>query len=172
MQMNLDQTQKTRLAIALGAVVALVLGFAVLNKSDSGSNANAKTAMNGPGGQSGQMPPGAQGGSGATGGGMGQGGPPGGQQGGPPQMETVTGSAATKAKAAAEAKVKGTAQQVMKNPRGSGYIVFVQTSDGTPTLVEVSTAFKVTATRKMGNGPPQGGQQGAPPQSMQGTGSQ
>lgn len=151
--MNLDKQQKTRLAIALGAVVALVLGFAVLNKSDSGSNANANAPMRGPGGQSGQMPPG-------------------GGQGGPPQMEAVTGSAATKAKAAAEAKVDGTAQQVMKNPRGSGYMVIVQTDAGTPTMVEVSSAFKVTATHEMRGGPPQGGQQGGPPQAMQDTNSQ
>jgi hypothetical protein len=168
MQMNLDKQQKTRLAIALGAVVALVLGFSVLNKSDSGSTANANTAMRGPGGQSGQAPPGAPGSSsatgatGATGGGMGQGGPPGGGRGGPGQMEAVTGTAATKAKAAAEAKVDGTAQQVMKNPQGSGYVVFVQTDNGTPTIVEVSTAFKVTATREM-QGPPGGGR-GGPPQ--------
>jgi hypothetical protein len=150
MQMNLDQQQKIRLAIALGAVVALVLGFTVLNKSDSSSNANASAAMHGP--------------TGATGG-MGPGGPPGGH-GGPGQMEAVTGTAATKAKAAAEAKVNGTAQQVMKNPRGSGYVVFVQTDDGTPTIVEVSTSFKVTATRELRGGP------GGPPTSGQAPNSQ
>jgi hypothetical protein len=157
MQMNLDQPQKTRIAIALGAVVALLLGFSVLNKSDSSTNASANAAMHGP-------PPGA---TGATGGGMGPGGPPGGQ-GGPGQMEAVTGTAATKAKAAAEAKVNGTAQQVMKNPRGTGYVVFVQTDDGTPTIVEVSTAFKVTATRELQGGP--GGRQ--PNSQSQGTSTQ
>jgi hypothetical protein len=144
MQMNLDKQQKTRLAIALGAVVALVLGFSVLNKTDSDTNASANTAMRGPG---------------ATGGGMGQGGPPGGGRGGPGQLEVVTGTAATRAKVAAEAKVSGTAQRVMKNPRGAGYVVFVQSDDGTPTIVEVSTSFKVTATRQMPQGgPPSGGQ--------------
>ncbi|MGH2958867.1 MAG: hypothetical protein ACRDKE_04635 [Solirubrobacterales bacterium] len=134
--MNLDKQQKTRLAVALGVVVALVLGFSALNKSDSQSVANANAAMQGP---------------------SGQGGPPGGGQGGPGQMEAVTGAAATKAKAAAEAKVDGTAQQVMKNPRGSGYVVLVLTDDGTPTLVEVNTAFKVTATRETGQGGPPAG---------------
>lgn len=150
--MNLDQRQKTRLAIALGVVVALVLGFAVLNKSDSSSRADATTAARGPGGQ---------------------GGPPGGGQAGPPQMEAVTGTAATRAKSAAEAKVDGTAEQVMKNPRGSGYVVIMKTDDDTPTIVEVSEAFKVTDTREMGSGPPQAGPpQGGQPQAMQGTNAQ
>jgi hypothetical protein len=61
----------------------------------------------------------------------------------------------------------------MKNPRGSGYVVFVQTADGAPTIVEVSTAFKVTATRKLQGGPggpPANGQ--APNTQSQGTNTQ
>ena len=56
--MNLDKQQKTRLAVALGAVVVLVLGFAVLNRSDSDTNVSANNTMRGPGGQNGQGPPG------------------------------------------------------------------------------------------------------------------
>lgn len=144
--MNLDKQQKTRLAIALGAVVVLVMGFSVWNKSDSGSSASANKAMAGPGGPNGQ-------------------GPPGGGPGGPGQMEEVTGSAATKAKAAAEDEVAGTAQRVMKNPQGSGFVVIVQTDEGAPTIVTVSDKFKVTESREM-QGPPGGGQ-GGPPQGGQ-----
>ncbi len=166
--MNLDSTQKTRLAIALGAVVALVLGFVVLNNSGSDSSADASAQTRGPAGQNGQMAPGGQGGP--TGGGMGQGGPPGAGgpgQGGPGQMEEVTGTAATKAKAAAEDEVDGTAQRVMKNPQGSGYIVIVQGDDNSATIVEVNTKFKVTGTQELGQGGPGGGQGGPPPGGMQ-----
>ncbi|MBI2690629.1 MAG: hypothetical protein HYX29_01600 [Solirubrobacterales bacterium] len=161
--MNLDKEQKTWLVIALGAVVVLVLGFSLLNTSDSDTSANANAQMPGP-------DP-----SGAGGDGMGQGGPPGGGPGGPGQMEEVTGSAATKAKEAAEAEVDGTAQRVMKNPQGSGYIVIVQTEEGTPTIVTVSAKFKVTESRAM-QGPPGGGQggppQGSQPPSVEGTNTQ
>lgn len=157
--MNLDKQQKTRLAIALGAVVVLVLGFSVWNKSDSGSNASANKAMAGPGGPNGQGPPGA----------------PGGGRSGPGQIEEVTGSAATKAKAAAEDEVDGTAQRVMKNPQGSGYVVIVQTDEDTPTIVTVSDKFKVTGSQAM-QGPPGGGQggppQGSQPPAVEGTNSQ
>jgi hypothetical protein len=156
MQMNLDQTQKTRLAIALGAVVALVLGFAVLNKSDSGSNASASTAMRGPG---------------ATGGGM--------PQGGPSQMSELSGTTRTKAVAAAKTKGSGTVDHAFADPSGSGYVVIFEKSDGTHVCVQVSKDFKVTGTStiRMGprgqgqgqSGPPQSGQQ---PQTMQGTNTQ
>ncbi|MBJ7459724.1 MAG: hypothetical protein JHD02_11085 [Thermoleophilaceae bacterium] len=151
--MNLDKKRMTLIAIALGAVVVLVLGYSVLNKSDSDTSASANKAMAGPGGQNGQGPPG------------GQGGPTGGGKGGPGQMEEVTGTAATKAKAAAEDEVDGTAERVMKNPQGSGYIVIVQTDEGTPTIVTVSDKFKVTESQAM-QGPPGGGQ-GGPPQGGQ-----
>lgn len=146
MQMNLNKQQTTRLAIALGAVVVLVLGFSVWSQSDSGSKASANKAMAGPGGPDGQ-------------------GPPGGDRGGPGQMEEVTGAAATKAKAAAEDEVDGTAQRVMKNPQGSGYVVIVQTDEDRPTIVTVSDKFKVTGSQAM-QGPPGGGQ-GGPPQGSQ-----
>lgn len=149
MQMNLDKQQKTRLVIALGAVVVLVLGFSVWNKTDSGSSVAANQAMPGSGGPNGQGPPGAQGGG----------------QGGPGQMEEVTGAAATKAKAAAEAEVDGTAQRVIKNPQGDGYVVIVRTNDSGPTIVAVSDEFKVTKSQVM-QGPPGGGQ-GGPPQGAQ-----
>ncbi|MBJ7354465.1 MAG: hypothetical protein JHC98_06530 [Thermoleophilaceae bacterium] len=169
--MNLDQQQKTRLAIALGAVVALVLGFSVLNKSDSGSNASASTAMRGQGMQNGQGPPGAQGGSGATGatgGGMGQGGPPNGGQGGPPQMTELTGTTRTKAVAAAKTKASGTVDHAFEAPNGSGYVVIFEKSDGTHVGVQVSKEFKVTGTRTMQMGPGgQGEGQGGPPAGAQ-----
>jgi hypothetical protein len=137
--MNLDNQQRTRLAVALGAVVALVLGFAVLNKSDDTATTASAAAQRGPGGQ---------------------GGPGGGQ------MTEVTGTAATKAKAAAEAAVDGTADHVIKNPQGSGYLVMVRGSDGTMTMVELSSSYKVTAKRAM-QAPPNGGQGGPPGQGGQ-----
>lgn len=171
--MNLDSTQKTRLAIALGAVVALVLGFSVLNKSDSTSNASAQTAMRGPGGQNGQMAPGGQGASGATGatgGGMGQGGPPNGGQAGPPQMTELTGTTKTKAVAAAKTKESGTVDHAFADPSGSGYVVIFEKSDGTHVGVQVSKDFKVTGTQTMQMGPGgQGGQGGPPSGNQQGT---
>jgi hypothetical protein len=90
-------------------------------------------------------------------------------------MEEVTGAAATKAKAAAEDEVDGTAQRVMKNPQGSGYIVIVQTDEGTPRIVTVSDKFKVTESQVM-QGPPGGGQGGPPeggqPPAVEGTNTQ
>lgn len=171
--MNLDSQQKTRLAIALGAVVALVLGFSVLNKSDSDSTASANTAMGGPGMQQGQAPPGAQGNpgaNGATGGGMGpgRGGPPNGGQGGPPQMTELTGTTKTKAVAAAKTKASGTVEHVFEEPNGSGYVVIFEKSDGTHVGVQVSKDFKVTGTQTMQMGPGGKGQgQGAPPAGAQ-----
>jgi hypothetical protein len=163
--MNLDKEQRTRLAIALGAVVALVLGFSVLNKSDDGaSTASAASQRTAPG-MNGQAPPGAPGASSATGasgatGGMGRG--PGGP-GGPGGQAELTGATATKAKAAAVKAAGGTADHTFKNPSGSGYVVIVEKSDGTHVFVELDSNFKVTAKRTM-QGPPGGVQGGQPPQ--------
>jgi hypothetical protein len=65
----------------------------------------------------------------------------------------VTGTAATKAKAAALAKYPGTAERVMKTPDG-GYGVHVIKSDGTEVHVLESSTFKVTGTQT--GGPPGG----------------
>lgn len=166
--MNIDSKQKTQLAVALGAVVALVLGFSVFNKSDQSS---ATSAANGRGGfQQGARPQGSYGPSGATGsmgGQRGQGGPGMGGPGRGQMPQQVTGEAANNAKAAAEKKTGGTAQGVMKARSGSGYVVFVQTDNG-PAIVEVNKSFKVTGTHDMSQmGPPgqggQGGQSGQPP---------
>lgn len=159
--MNIDSKQRTQLALALGAIVALVLGYSVFGKSDD----SAKTSQNAQRGNfpgQGQMAPGGYGGPPGQ---SGQSGPGGGRM---PQQ--VTGSAATKAKAAALKKVDGTAEIVMKSRSGSGYTVIVRTDDGV-TMVELDKSFKVTDTRAMQGGPPgQGGQSGPP--AMQGDGTQ
>lgn len=76
----------------------------------------------------------------------------------------VTGTAATKAKAAAFARYPGTVEQVMKAPSGGGYVVHVIKSDGTEVHVLVSSAFKVTGVET--GGPPPG-MQGQPPSGAQ-----
>lgn len=152
--MNIDSKQRTQLLIALGAVVALVLGYSVLSSSDDASSTNAIAAQ-GNVSQQGQVP---------QDGPRGQGGPGNGGPGGGQMPQEVTGSAATKAKAAAEKKTDGEAQNVMKARSGSGYVVFVSTDDG-PVLVELDEEFKVTDERELparpGGG--QGGHQGEKP---------
>lgn len=173
--MNIDNKQRTQLVIALGAVVALVLGYSAFGKSDGSSQTSANAQGGNFNGQ-GQMPQGGYGGM-AGPGSTGQVGPNGqngtGGQGGPggpggrmPQQ--VIGSNATKAKAAAEKKVDGTAEVVMKSRNGSGYAVMVRTDDGM-TMVELDKSFKVTDTHEMQGGPPGGGQgQGGQPPAIQG----
>lgn len=168
--MNIDSKQRIHLAIALGAIVAVVLGYSAFGKSDDVSQTSANAAQGNFNGQS-QMPQGDNGASGATGamggppgqngqnGQNGQGGPggPGGQR---PQQ--VTGSNATKAKAAAEDEVDGTAEVVMKSRSGSGYAVIVRTDDG-PVMVELDKNFKVTDKHELQGPPGQAGQSGQPP---------
>jgi hypothetical protein len=69
----------------------------------------------------------------------------------------ATGAAADKAKAAALARYKGTAERVLKAPDGS-YVVHVLTSSG-EYHVNVSKDFKVTGAQQGGPGP--GGAPGA-----------
>jgi hypothetical protein len=83
--------------------------------------------------------------------------------GGPGMGTVVTGTAATKAIAAATAKYSGTADRVMKLSDGS-YVVGVTTSDGM-VLVQVSKSFVVTGTQEM----PSGGNGGTPPTSTTST---
>jgi hypothetical protein len=126
------------------AVVAIALGGMAIGRTGSGSSASAT----GNGGF-----PGARGGAqGAPGQGFRGGGPGGGT--------AVTGTAASKVKAAALAKYPGaTIEQVLQLPDGS-YVAHVFTTSGEVHLL-VSKAFKVTGTAQRG-GPP--GAQGAPPQ--------
>lgn len=157
--MDLDTGMKAKIGAAVAVVVAGVIGFAV--GGSGGDSASAQIAGNfGPG--QGMQQQGQSGSSGATGatGQAGSGGP-GGGQGGPGQMTEVTGDAATKAKKAALAKVSGTADHVVENPQGDGYMVMVRSDDGTMTMVQVSDDFAVTGTQEMG-APPNGGQGGSP----------
>ncbi|MDQ8044462.1 MAG: hypothetical protein REI11_07650 [Patulibacter sp.] len=83
-----------------------------------------------------------------------------------PQMQTVTGTAAAKAKAAALAKYPGTAGDVLQV--ADGYMVRVTTSSGEK-MVAVSSAFKVTGLAQR----PTGGQGGGtPPSGVQPRGSE
>ena len=76
----------------------------------------------------------------------------------------ATGAAAAKAKAAALAKYKGTAERVMKLPDGS-YMVHVLTSGGGEYHVAVSKDFAVTGAQQGGPGGSGGPPQGAAPPS-------
>ena len=79
---------------------------------------------------------------------------PSGAPAGMPQMQVVTGTAASKAKAAALAKYSGTVEKV--TAMGTGYVVHVVTGAGEK-HVAVSKDFVVTGLASMG------GPGGAPP---------
>ncbi|HET7489272.1 MAG TPA: hypothetical protein VFJ85_15175 [Acidimicrobiales bacterium] len=65
--------------------------------------------------------------------------------GGPGGQAELTGDAAAKATAAAQAAVPGgSVLRAEQNPDGSGYHVHVQKSDGTEVVVRLDTNFKVT----------------------------
>lgn len=75
--------------------------------------------------------------------------------GGRPAMQTVTGTAATKASAAALAKYPGTVKRVTKF--GDAYVVDVTTTSGAMKHVAVSTDFVVTGLQQRpAGGPPNG----------------
>jgi hypothetical protein len=130
----------TKFAIAGIAAVAVAFGAYTLGNSSSnnGSSGTANAAQVGPNGQAprgGQFP------------GNGQ---------APPGFGTpVTGTAAAKAKAAALARYKGTAERVMQLQDGS-YLVHVITSSG-EYHVRVSKDFTVTGANQGGPGGPGGG---------------
>ena len=115
-------------AVAGIAAVALAFGAYAVGNSNSGGSSNASAAA--PFARGGGQPPAGFG-------------------------TPATGAAADKAKAAALAKYKGTAERVMKLPDGS-YMVHVLTSGGGEYHVAVSKDFAVTGAQ-------QGGPGGAPP---------
>lgn len=165
--MNINHEQKIRLGLALGAVVALVAGYAVIGESKSNLDASAASFRQGGPGKHWQGPHGA---SGATGG-AGQPGQPGqngqrgehgpGGQGGPPRMNELSGTTREKAVAAAKKAYDGTVDHAFAKPNGSGYVVVFEKSDGTHVAVELSKKFKVTGKHTM-QGPPGGGRGGPP----------
>jgi hypothetical protein len=116
---------------SVAAVAALAAGGVALTSGSGNSTAatsgNAASPTNGMGAPSGSPPAGAQMGT------------------------PVTGTAATKATAAALAKYSGTVERVLKDPNG-GYVVHVTKSDGTEVHVLVSAAFEVTGVQT--GGPP------------------
>jgi hypothetical protein len=132
-------------AVAGIAAVALAFGaYAVGNSSSGSAGSNAAAAA--PFARGGQPPANGQ---------------------APPGFGTpATGAAADKAKAAALAKYKGSAERVMKLSDGS-YVVHVLTSGGGEYHVAVSKDFKVTGARQGGPGgaPPSGSMPGSPPSS-------
>jgi hypothetical protein len=144
-----------RFAVAGVAAVAVALGAYAIGKSNSGNTATTTTnaAQTAPGGSPAQ--------SGRSGRPPLNGQPP------PGFGAPATGAAANKAKAAALAKYKGTAERVMKLPNGT-YVVHVLTSGGED-HVTVSKDFKVTGVQQGGpGGPPPAGavpQNGARPPS-------
>ena len=79
---------------------------------------------------------------------------------GMPQMQDVTGTAASKAKAAALAKYDGTVEHVTKG-RDGGYVVHVITGSGEK-RVAVSDAFAVTGLEQLPAGAPPSGTAPAP----------
>lgn len=82
-----------------------------------------------------------------------------------PNEKLLTGSVATKVKAAATAKVKGTVDRV-ETDDGGVYEAHVTKSDGTHVEVKVNKSYKVTSVNEMGaggpGGGPDGGQRGGP----------
>jgi hypothetical protein len=127
---------KRRIAIIGAAGLLSLAGLTACGSSSSDSSTTAASASSSASASasSGQLP----------GGGAGMG-------------TVVTGTAATKASAAATAKYPGTADRVMKLSDGS-YVVGVTTDDGM-VLVQVSKDFVVTGKQEM----PQGGRGGTPP---------
>jgi hypothetical protein len=132
-------------AFALAGVAAVVLAFGAYaigsSNSGTGSSGTANAAPAGLAGQASRV-----------------GRPPLNGQAPPGFGTPVTGATADKAKAAALAKYKGTAERVMKLPDGS-YAVHVLTSNG-EYHVSVSKDFKVTGAAQ--GGPGRGGP-GLPP---------
>jgi hypothetical protein len=119
----------TRYALAgVAAVVLAAGGYAIGNSSGDSSSAAGQLPQNG------QVPPGGQArpGFGAP----------------------ATGAEASKAKTAALAKYKGTAERVIKLGNGS-YLVHVISSKG-EYRVAVSKDFKVTGAHQGGPGGPRG----------------
>src|SRR5689334_11662276 len=121
-------------AVAGIAAVALAFGAYAVGNSNSGGSSNASAAA--PFARGGAQPP-------------------------PGFGTPATGALADKAKSAALAKYKGTAERVMKLPNGS-YVVHVLTSGGGEYHVLVSKDFAVTGANQGAPGGP-GPQGGAPP---------
>jgi hypothetical protein len=144
----MDSPKPIKFAVIAGiAAAAVAFGAIALGNSNSG-NGSSGTANAAQAGPAGQGPPGGRF-------------PQNGQR--PPGFGTpATGAAADKAKAAALARYKGTAERVMKLPDGS-YMVHVISSSG-EYHVTVSRDFKVTGANQ--GGPPG---RGGPPQGAPGT---
>jgi hypothetical protein len=125
----------------LAAAVALAVGGVAISSGSSNSSNSATAAQPGGNGTLRGAPPAAA----------------------PRGFGTpVTGTAATKAKAAALAKYPGTVERVVKAPTGGGYEVHVIRAGGSEVHVLVSATFQVTGTEA--GGPPQGGTRPSLPQ--------
>jgi hypothetical protein len=138
MSISFPSSRPRRTFAALGAVVVLAVAAAGCGSSSGSSTSSASAAATA------TPSPGA---------------PAQGAPGGRPGFKQATGTAATKAKAAALAKYPGTAQRVFQLPDGS-YAVGVQQTNGTMVRVLVSKDFAVTGTQTggpRGGGPPASG---------------